>query len=145
MTTGWFLRSCHWSTNHVLYKPNSLTLRRAVSVAFANSPLVHSSFAGVPRLEFTPDLSKEKIRFVFRFKNARGKDALKQWVYLLFRRGFTAEVVPAAISRANRQRARCQHQLNHKLQGEIGGGTGASCPWPIRIPCHQALCFTGRA
>lgn len=55
------------------------------------------------------------------------------------------EVLPRAIGSANRHWARCQHQFNHKLQGEIRGGTRASCPWPTRTPCHQALRITGSA
>lgn len=55
------------------------------------------------------------------------------------------EVLPTAIACAHRHWARCQHRLNCKLQGEISGGTRASCPWPTRIPRHQALCITSSA
>lgn len=94
---GWFLWSCHWSTTHTVQTQQPYPLPSAI-VAFANSPLIHTNFTGVPHLEFTPDLREEKMRFVFYFKNARGKDGLKQWVYLLFCRCFVAEFLPTATA-----------------------------------------------
>lgn len=57
------------------------------TIAFANTPPVHSHFRGLPQLGSTPDLCKvneEKITFVFYLTNARGRDALKQWDCLFF-------------------------------------------------------------
>lgn len=118
-------------------------------MAFANAPPVHSHFTELSQFKSTPDLcrvSEEKISFVFLFNKCQGQRYSQTMKLPLFPVGASwPEVLPGAIGSANRHWARCQHQFNHKLQGKIRGGTRASCPWPTRTPCHQALRIMGSA
>lgn len=147
-TAGWYLWSCHWSTNHILYNPPSLALPNR-GCCICKHPSCSLSFHWATTAWIYPWSMQGKWgenQFCFLFNKCQRQRCSETMRLSPFPVGASwPEVLPRAIGCANRHWARCQHQFNHKLQGEIRGGTRASCPWPTRTPCHQALLITGSA